>query len=112
MDVLPGMTESDNVDWVHLAATIDTWGIRGTSWVTPEGQDMPPIVPINMIGVMHLTLDGEKAANSTDTESSEDSDQCNSEYESQAQTNSEPDPNMEARCSRPRTVTSLQLIRK
>ncbi|MCO5597252.1 hypothetical protein L7F22_051328 [Adiantum nelumboides] len=43
------MDESDNVDWVHLAATIDTWGNRGTTWVTPEGNQIPQFVLLNMI---------------------------------------------------------------
>ncbi len=54
MDVLPGMAESDNVDWVHLAATIDTWGNRGTTWVTPKGSEIPQLVPLHMLRAMHV----------------------------------------------------------
>lgn len=55
MDVLPGMAELDNVDWVHLAATIDTWGHRGTTSVTPEGDEVPQLVTVNMIHQHKLT---------------------------------------------------------
>lgn len=41
MNVLPGMNESDTIDWVHLASTIDTLGNRGNTWVTPEGTSLP-----------------------------------------------------------------------
>ena len=54
MNVLPGMDTSDDVDWVHLAATIDTWGTRGTTWVTPEGEEMPKLVPVNMVRAIDM----------------------------------------------------------
>lgn len=84
MDVLPGMTESDNVDWVHLAETIDTWGTRGTTWVTPEGEQIPQIVPVNMLRVAHVTSDDRREAHQSESEtedSSRDSDQDTSKTE-------------------------------
>ena len=92
MDVLPGMIESDNVDWIHLAATIDTSGTRGTTWVTPEGEEVPQIVPVNMVSAMHVTSDDQGVAHLPNREiddSSEDSDQYDSGTESQGGTDSE-----------------------
>ena len=112
MEVLPGMTESDNVDWVHLAATIDTWGTRGTTWVAPEGKELTQIVPLNMLGVARITFNNKKEQHLSESDiedASEDSDQCTSYTESQEETDSELEetknnPSLGMRHSRPSTT--------
>ncbi|MCO5603792.1 hypothetical protein L7F22_057944 [Adiantum nelumboides] len=78
LDVLPGMDESDNVDWVHLVATIDTWGNRGTTWVTPEGNQLPQFVPLNMIRAVFAHSKVTRAEILTNKEPSSISEGCKS----------------------------------
>ncbi|MCO5602784.1 hypothetical protein L7F22_056922 [Adiantum nelumboides] len=78
LDILPGMDESDNVDWVHLAATIDTWGNRGTTWVTPAGNQIPQFVPLNMIRAVSAHSENPRTEILTDEETSSIFEGCDS----------------------------------
>ncbi|MCO5552331.1 hypothetical protein L7F22_005842 [Adiantum nelumboides] len=78
LDILPEMDESDNVDWVHLAATIDTWGNRGTTWVTPEGNQIPQCVPLKMIRAVSAHLENTRTEILTDEETSSIFEGCDS----------------------------------
>lgn len=92
MDVLPGMTESNNVNWVHLAPTIDTWGKRGTTWVTPEGIELPQIVPLNMLRSITVTSESKRVIDQHTNhigQSRKNVDQTILETESQSEIDSE-----------------------
>ncbi|MCO5593463.1 hypothetical protein L7F22_047477 [Adiantum nelumboides] len=78
LDILPGMDESDNVDWVHLTATIDTWGNRGTTWVTPEGNQIPQFVLLNMIRAVSAHSKDTRTEILTDEETSSIFEGCDS----------------------------------
>ncbi|MCO5586497.1 hypothetical protein L7F22_040437 [Adiantum nelumboides] len=89
LDILLGTDESDNVDWVHLAGTIDTWGNRGTTWVTPEGNQIPQFVPLNMIRVVSAHSENTRTEILTDEETSgifKDCDSCDLMVESTIET--------------------------
>ena len=100
MNVLSGMTVFDDVDWVHLASSIDTWGNRETTWVTPQGDAMPQLIPLNMARVAHIPLEEtlrEHIANTkTKYEACSSNGESETESESEAKVESKPESEIES----------------